>query len=64
VEAKTITWLNQTSWSILDGFSDVVSFDDIGIFQVGDGAAYLEDTVEGAGGEIELLHGCFKQALG
>jgi len=44
----------------LDGFSYVVGFNDIGVFQVGDGATYLEDAVEGAGGEIELLHGCFK----
>ena len=56
--------LYQTSWSILDGFSYVVGFDDIGIFQVGDGATYFEDAVEGTGGEVELLHCRLEQALG
>jgi len=34
----------------------MVGFDYIGIFQVGDGAAYFEDAVEGSGGEVELFH--------
>ena len=41
----------------------MVSFDDIGAIQVGDGAGQLENTVEGAGGEVELLHGGTQQAL-
>jgi hypothetical protein len=50
--------LYQASWSVLDSFSYVVGFYNIGIFQVGNGATYFEDAVEGASGEVELLHCC------
>jgi len=57
-------WLHEASWAVLDGFGYVVGFDDISIFQVSQGAAYLEDAVEGTGGEIKLFHGRLEQALG
>jgi len=42
----------------------VVGFDGISPLQVGQGAAYLEDAVEGAGGKIKLFHCRLEQALG
>ena len=56
--------LYHLSWSVLDGFSQVVGFNYISVFQVGDSASQFEDTVESPGRKIELLHGCLEQALG
>ena len=62
--AVYVPWLNQASWPVLYGFGDMVRFDDISTLQVCQGAAYLQDAVEGTGGKIELLHGRLEQALG
>jgi hypothetical protein len=45
--------LYQISWSILDGFSQVVGFDYINIFQVGGSATQFEYAVKGTGGQVK-----------
>lgn len=56
-------WLVEGPVAVLEGFGEVVGFDDSGIIKVGDGASQFEDTVEGAGGEVKLFHSGAQQAL-
>lgn len=48
--------LAQTSLAVLEGFGEMVGFDDVGAVEVSDGSGQLEDTVEGTGGKMELFH--------
>ena len=47
--------------AVADGFGQVGGLDGLAAFQVGNGAGYLEDTVVGAGREVEACHGAFQQ---
>ena len=49
---------------ILNRLRHVPGLDGLDPVQVGDGASQLEDTVEGSGGDVELGHGGFEEALG
>jgi len=55
--------LFRPSRPVLDGLGNVLRFDGVTVFQVGDGQRQLEDAVEGAGGEVKLFHGGLEQAL-
>ena len=50
--------------AVADGFCDVVALYLLRTFEVGNGSCYFEDAVVGAGGEVELLHGCAQQVEG
>ncbi len=43
-------YLARASLAVLEGFGEVVGFDDVSTIEVGDGSGELENAVEGTGG--------------
>jgi len=56
-----ICTLYQAPRPILDGFSQMVSFNYITIFQVGDSSSQFEDTTKGMGRKVKLFHSHVEQ---